>query len=127
MQLVKVAAGALNQIPLDWDNNKRNILAAIDQARLEGASILCLPELCITGYGCEDAFHAAGVHEMALSVLNEIAPATSGMIVSVGLPLAYQGGLFNAACLLVNGQIQGFAAKSEDHHQAVVNDTGIFE
>ena len=29
MRLIKVAAAALNQTPLDWDGNQRNIVAAI--------------------------------------------------------------------------------------------------
>ncbi len=74
-------------------------------------TVLCLPELCITGYGCEDAFHASGVHETAIEMLVSIAPETKGMIVSVGLPIAYAGGLFNTAALLVNGQIAGFVGK----------------
>lgn len=111
MQLIRVAAGVLNQTPLAWEANARNILAAVDAARSEGVSILCLPELCITGYGCEDAFHASGVHRTALDVLAEIAPATSGLIVSLGLPLYYRGNLYNAACLLVDGRIAGFVAK----------------
>ncbi len=111
MQLIKVGAAVLNQTPLDWDGNKRNILAAIAAARIDGVQLLCLPELCITGYGCEDMFHSAGVQRMALRVLREIAPATAGMAVSVGLPLLFQSTLFNTACLIVDGQVRGFVAK----------------
>jgi NAD+ synthase (glutamine-hydrolysing) len=111
MQLIRVAAGVLNQTPLDWQSNTTNILAALDAARSQGVSVLCLPELCISGYGCEDAFHAPGVHRTAQQVLAEIAPATAGLIVSLGLPLFHRGHLFSAACLLVDGRIAGFAAK----------------
>ena len=52
MKLIKVAAAALNQTPLAWDTNQKNILQAISEARQQDASILCLPEMCITGYGC---------------------------------------------------------------------------
>ena len=55
MKLIRVASAVLNQTPLDWEGNKTRILAAVEAARAEKASILCLPELCITGYGCEDA------------------------------------------------------------------------
>ncbi|MBL8830323.1 MAG: NAD(+) synthase [Planctomycetaceae bacterium] len=111
MQLLKVAAAVLNQTPLDWEGNKQRILSAIDQARAAGASILCLPELCITGYNCEDAFHAPGVQATARQMLTEILPETHGLIVSLGLPLAYQHGLFNAACLVADAKILGFVAK----------------
>ena len=66
MHLIRVAGCALNQTPLDWDGNRDRILAAIAAARGAEASILCLPELCITGYGCEDAFQSPGVQRMAL-------------------------------------------------------------
>lgn len=58
MRLLKIAAGVLNQTPLDWLGNRENILAAIASAKSEQVGVLCLPELCITGYGCEDAFHS---------------------------------------------------------------------
>src|SRR5580692_4567723 len=111
MKLIKVAAAVLNQTPLDWPGNTAHILDAIRSARSQGVSVLCLPELCITGYGADDAFYAPGVQETARQVLLQIAPHTKGMIVSVGLPLAYQHGLFNTACLIVDGRIVGFVAK----------------
>jgi len=111
VQLIKVAAAVLNQTPLDWDGNLEHIRQAIQQARSQQVSIVCLPELCITGYGCEDAFFSPGVQQMAWDVLCEIVPETQGMIVSVGLPLVYHNALFNAAALLVDGKIAGFVAK----------------
>ena len=101
----------MNQTPLDWLGNRRRILAAIETAREQRVSLLCLPELCITGYGCEDAFHSANTAEMAAQSLVEMLPATRGMIVSFGLPLLFLNGLFNCACLACDGQIVGFVAK----------------
>ncbi|EDY20777.1 NAD+ synthetase [Chthoniobacter flavus Ellin428] len=111
MKLLHVAAATLNQTPLDWEGNKRNILAAIAEARVRGVSVLCLPELCITGYGCEDAFHSAATHATAWEVLQEILPATRGMIVSLGLPIFHRNALFNTAGLVVDGRIVGFVGK----------------
>ncbi|MGC3968778.1 MAG: nitrilase-related carbon-nitrogen hydrolase [Pirellulales bacterium] len=111
MKLIRVASAVLNQTPLDWEGNKARILAAIEAARADKASILCLPELCITGYGCEDAFHSPALQDTALEVLHEILPATKGMIVSLGLPVLYNQGLFNTACLACDGKILGFTAK----------------
>ncbi|MCP3691791.1 MAG: NAD+ synthetase, partial [Planctomycetaceae bacterium] len=108
MKPIKVAAGVLNQTPLAWERNKTNILAAIDTARSQQVQVLCLPELCITGYGCEDAFQSSAVQAMALEVLQEIVPHTTGMITSLGLPLWHEDGLFNVACLVANQQVVGF-------------------
>jgi NAD+ synthase (glutamine-hydrolysing) len=111
MRLIRVAAAVLNQTPLDWPGNKARILAAIADARAARASVLCLPELCVTGYGCEDAFHGTGLQETAWQVLQEILPATAGMVVSLGMPLQFYDGLFNTAALAVDGRLVGFAAK----------------
>jgi NAD+ synthase (glutamine-hydrolysing) len=111
MKLIHVGAAVLNQTPLDWAGNERRIRGAIEAAKEAGVRILCLPELCITGYGCEDAFHAPGTHSTAIDVLQTLVPATEGMIVSFGLPLLYHGTLFNTACLVADRQIRGFVAK----------------
>ena len=92
MKLIKVAAGLLNQTPLDWEGNRAHISEAIAAAKEEGVGILCLPEMCIPGYGCEDAFHSPGVIKTAHEVLTEIVAETENMIVSVGLPVMHGAG-----------------------------------
>ncbi|NLE39528.1 MAG: NAD(+) synthase [Pirellulaceae bacterium] len=111
MTRIRVAVGSLNQTPLDWEGNLARIVEAIDAARTAGATVLCLPELCISGYGCEDAFGAAGVAATALEMLAQIVPRTNQMVVAVGLPLLHDRALLNAACVAVDGRIAGFAAK----------------
>jgi NAD+ synthase (glutamine-hydrolysing) len=111
MRLIRIAAAALNQTPLDWDGNLANTRQAIDMARCRDVSLLCLPELSITGYGCEDAFFSHAVVTMAERILVELLPATRGMAVSVGLPHMHLGALYNTSALLVDGQIAGIIAK----------------
>jgi NAD+ synthase (glutamine-hydrolysing) len=62
-------------------------------------------------YGCEDAFHSMNTVRRAWQSLLAVMPATQGMIVSLGLPVMHQNGLFNCACLIVDGKIAGFVAK----------------
>ena len=111
MKLIKCGAAILNQTPLDWDNNKVNIIAAIKEAKDCGVSVLCLPELAISGYGCEDAFYSPGLRRMARQVLAEILPETKGIIVTLGLPVLHRNSLFNTVCLVADGEIKGFVAK----------------
>lgn len=111
MRLVKVAAATLNQTPLDWDGNRRNIVAALDRAREAGVGILCLPELCVSGYGCEDMFLSPGVLATSLEVLAEVIGHTHGLVVSFGLPILYNKGVFNACALVADTKLLGFAAK----------------
>lgn len=111
MQLVKVAAATLNQTPLDWDGNERRIRQMLLRARAEGVGVLCLPELCISGYGCEDAFLSPAVRTTALSVLGALVPDTKGLVACFGLPLAHQRGVFNVSALVADGKLHGFVAK----------------
>ncbi len=111
MKLVKLGAAVVNTTPLDWDGNRARLEAALTAARAAEVSLLCLPELCISGYGCEDAFFSRAVQEMALRLLLELAPASRGLVACVGLPLLHRHGLFNSAALLCDGQVVGFVAK----------------
>lgn len=111
MKLIRVAAGVLNQTPMDWYRNRTNILSTFRQAREQSVSILCLPELSITGYGCEDAFHSPGLHKTALEFLQSIVVESRQLVACVGLPVMYAGGVFNAVCLMVDGHIAGFVPK----------------
>jgi NAD+ synthase (glutamine-hydrolysing) len=111
MNLIKVGAGVVNQTPLDWVANKNNIIDCIEEARAEGVSLLCMPELCITGYGCDDMFLANDTCVNAMEMLLEIVDATAGMIVVVGLPIRINNHIYNAACLIADKQIKGFVCK----------------
>lgn len=111
MRLIKVAVACVNQTPFAWDENFAHLAAAIERARAEGATVLCLPELAITGYACEDAFFMDGLQDTAFAQLEALAPLTRGMVVAVGLPVYHGKALYNAAALLADGAIVGFAAK----------------
>ncbi|WP_293270782.1 nitrilase-related carbon-nitrogen hydrolase [Nannocystis sp.] len=111
MQLVKVAAAALNQTPLDWDGNQARIVRAIRAAKAQNVALLCLPELCIPGYGCEDEFQSRGVTLESWRILQEILPETQGIAVALGLPIMHRGVLYNAACMIADGVVLGLVAK----------------
>lgn len=111
MERVHFAVAALNQTPLDWSGNLRRSTAAVEEARSQGARLLLLPELCLTGYGCEDAFHSAHIAERAWGSLAELLPHTRGLVVTAGLPLLHGGQLHNATAVMVDGRLAGFAAK----------------
>ena len=62
---IKIASSNLNQIPLDWDRNYTNIKTSILKSIKNNVKVLCLPELSITGYGCQDLFFNNWVIEKA--------------------------------------------------------------
>jgi NAD+ synthase (glutamine-hydrolysing) len=107
----KIGGATVNQIPLDWKNNSRNIIEAIQEAIHQKISILCLPELCITGYGCEDLFLSDWLPERAWTELLYIKEFCSNITVSVGLPLRVDDITYNGACVISNKKLLGLTLK----------------
>ncbi|TAG55290.1 MAG: NAD(+) synthase [Cytophagales bacterium] len=120
MQTIRIAGAALNQTPIHWEHNKQNIIYAIEYARMNGVELLCLPEMCLTGYGCEDLFLSDWLYETAMQKLIELLPFTYEIAVCIGLPILYKNKRYNCTCLIQNEKIIGFYAK-----QFLAND-GIF-
>jgi NAD+ synthase (glutamine-hydrolysing) len=108
---VRLGAAALNQTPLDWDGNLRRIRAAIDEARAAKVSMLCLPELALSGYGCEDLFLSPFLAQTSAESLAALLPHTEGMVVAIGLPVAHAGVLFNGVAVIADGALAAVVAK----------------
>jgi len=111
MNRIVTGAASLNQVPLDWKGNVRRAVGAVVEARDMGVSFLCLPELALTGYGCEDMFLAPEVGERSLDSLKDLAKECEGIVVAVGLPLWFESSVYNAVALIVDREIVGFVAK----------------
>lgn len=113
MKFLKLAGVSVNQTPLDFQGNTQRMVQAIRAARSEGIHLLCFPELCISGYGCEDTFFSNYVLEESLSMLNKVVDSTKDMWVTVGLPMAFEHCLYNVVAVIFNKKILGFVAKQE--------------
>jgi NAD+ synthase (glutamine-hydrolysing) len=111
MSQIRIGGASLNQTPIDWTNNTVNIIDAISAAKDKKIKILCLPELCLTSYGCQDLFLSEWVMEEAIDQLHGILPYCKGISVALGLPIRYENNTYNATCLVTDGIIQGFYAK----------------
>jgi NAD+ synthase (glutamine-hydrolysing) len=108
---LKVGGATVNQIPFDWSHNTRNIIDAIEEARTQGIRILCLPELCITGYGCEDLFLSDWLPQRAWDELIQIKDFCRDITVGIGLPLRIGDITYNGACVISNQKILGITLK----------------
>jgi NAD+ synthase (glutamine-hydrolysing) len=56
-------------------------------------------------------FFSPGVQQTALSMLQELLPATSSLVACLGLPVFHDGAVFNAAAVACDGRLLGFVAK----------------
>ena len=100
---VRVAVASLNQTPLDWYPNLANMQGALEEAVDQGAQLVVMPELSVTGYGCEDAFFMEGVAQTALEMAMNL-KIPSNIAVIVGLPVEIKHRLYNGAALLTLGR-----------------------
>lgn len=109
--MIKIGGATVNQIPFDWNNNTRNILEAIEEARRQQIRILCFPELCVTGYGCEDLFLSDWLAEHAWKEVLKIRAYTQDITICIGLPVRLEGVTYNGSCVISNGKIIGITFK----------------
>lgn len=116
MRNIRVAAASINQTPLDIKGNTDRIISVIKEAIEKDINILCLPELCITGYGIEDSVFSSELRRSAYLALRNIykfisTVIRSNIIVSVGLPMEHNNCLYNVAAIISYAGIHGFVPK----------------
>jgi NAD+ synthase (glutamine-hydrolysing) len=109
---INLASSNLNQTPLSWDKNFKNIKNSIKLSIKKNVDILCLPELSITGYGCQDLFFNKWFIKKSDNLLIEISKICKSITVIVGHPLFHKNKLYNVCCIIKNKEILGFFVKS---------------
>lgn len=112
---IKVAAGITKVRVADVCENVKEIKSIIEEADKEKINLLCLPELAVTGYTCADLFFSDLLISKSFNALIDITDFTSGKypIVTLGLPIKYNGKLYNAAAVICNGEVLGIVPKCE--------------
>ncbi len=110
---IKVAAATPQIKVADTKFNSEAIVAKIKEAYEAGANLIVLPELCITGYTCQDLFAQKTLLDGAKEALAYITRETKSVdaLVFVGLPLEHKGTLYNVAAALLKGKVLGFVPK----------------
>ena len=107
MRTLRLALAQINVTVGDLAGNAAKIRAWMERAREGGAQLVLFPELVITGYPPEDLLLKPDFIAAARQVLEDLLPATKGLTVILGLPLAQQDDLYNAAVVLQDGQWLG--------------------
>ena len=113
---IKVAAGTPKIRVADCRYNAEQIFTMMREADKQGVKVLCLPELCLTGYTCGDLFLQDTLLCGAEEGLQTILEATRNldMVTVLGLPVRckWDNKLYNCAAVIQSGEILGLVPKT---------------
>ena len=111
---IRVAAATPKIRVADPAYNAEEILKMIREAEQKQVKIVVFPELCLTGYTCNDLFLQNSMLEEARHQLHRICQETADtdMLIVVGLPVEKNHRLYNVAAVLQSGHILGMVPKT---------------
>lgn len=110
---IRCAAMTPDILVADCTHNEKEIIRLLDEACKNGAKVIVFPELCITGYTCNDLFFQDTLIDNALTSLHRITAHTKDCdyIAFVGLPYSHNGKIYNCAAAISDGRILGITPK----------------
>jgi NAD+ synthase (glutamine-hydrolysing) len=128
---MRVTIGQINTTNGDFESNTASIIRGIEQAKRDQSDLVVFPETCIQGYTSFDWFLDRDVQQCALEPLQKIVAATKGITAVVGTvrPSGLLTGrrLYNAAAVIRNQELLGFADKTLLPEYDVFDDPRYFQ
>ena len=111
---INVAAAVPAIKVADIDYNVMQIESLMAQAEGKGVEILVTPELCITGYSCQDLFREQLLLDKSEEGILQLLDFTRKLdtILIVGAPVLVNSLLYNCAVVIQRGQILGVVPKT---------------
>ena len=111
---IKVASAVPVVHVADCIQNTKEIELLIDKAERQGVEIIVFPELCITGYTCQDLFRQQLLLDTAETCLMHIMEFSKkfDIISIVGLPVVTEDLLLNCAAIVQHGKLLGLVSKT---------------
>ena len=111
---VKVAAAVPAVKVADVEYNVQQIESLIAQAEGCGVEIMVMPELCLTGYSCQDLFKQQALIDRAEQGVMLLLDFTRKLdiVTVVGLPVVINGLLYNCAAVIQSGSLLGIIPKT---------------
>lgn len=104
---VRVSSCVPETAVADVKGNAEKIAVQMEVAAAAGSAISVFPELCLTGYTCQDLFFQQTLLEDCGKTLGFLLEKTKdlSMTAVVGVPLLLRGQLYNCAVVLSHGEV----------------------
>ncbi len=125
-QPLRCALAQINSTVGDIAGNAERISKAIEDARSEGAALVVLPELALTGYPPEDLLLKQHFLEDTESALRDLAAQTHDIVALVGFPESAED-VYNSAAVLADGGIAGVYRKMRLPNYGVFDEQRYFQ
>lgn len=111
---IKIASAVPSVKVADCSYNVQQIESLIAQAEGKGVEVIVFPELCLTGYSCQDLFRQTLLLEQAETSMLMLLDFTRKLdIISiVGLPVVAGDLLLNCAAVIQKGDLLGLVPKT---------------
>src|SRR5947209_3874708 len=126
MSRLTVALAQIDATVGDLDGNAEKIRAAMDRARSEGAQLVVLPELALTGYPPEDLLIKTHFLRRTAERLEELAEAAEDLVALVGYP-QLRDDVYNACAVLADGRVQAVYRKTYLPNYGVFDEQRYFQ
>jgi NAD+ synthase (glutamine-hydrolysing) len=123
---LRVALAQLNTTVGDIDGNAEKVAGAIERAREQGAHLVVVPELALTGYPPEDLLLKTSFVDAAGAALARLASAADGIVALVGYPQRADD-VYNAAAVLSDGAIAAVYRKMSLPNYGVFDEHRYFQ
>lgn len=111
---IRVAAATPKMRVADPDYNQKEMVELMRTAEAQQIKILVFPELSMSGYTCGDLFFQSVLIERSKRALFALVRASEGLdvLVFAGVPWAFEGKVYNAACAFQKGRILAVIPKT---------------
>ncbi|HEY1045536.1 MAG TPA: NAD+ synthase [Bacteroidia bacterium] len=128
---MKIALAQLDYTIADINGNRTKIIAAIQEAKNNGAELIVFSELAVCGYPPDDLLDYPHFIEACNDSLKSIAAACDNITAIVGCPIVNEDEkgrrLYNSACVLSNGQLTQVVNKTLLPTYDVFSESRYFE
>ncbi len=122
---MKIAISQLNYHIGNFEGNLAKMLAAVQEAKSQGADLICFGELAVCGYPPRDFLEFDDFIRQCSASVDTLRQASQGIGIVVGAPtrnpVAAGKDLYNSAYFLYNGEIIGV------QHKALLPTYDIFD
>ncbi|VAW72293.1 NAD synthetase / Glutamine amidotransferase chain of NAD synthetase [hydrothermal vent metagenome] len=126
-QTLHIVIAQLNFLVGDIESNTQKVVEAVLKVQESGpVDIMVFPELNLSGYPPEDLLYREGLYQRLDVAKKKIAEASTAMTLVVGYPVQTTNGIYNAAGVFSNGELQAVYYKHELPNYSVFDEKRYF-